>query len=138
MMKEVAEALLHLHLKGIVHGDLKMPNVVRTGARLLLIDLDASAKVRNKDASEDVSTKDANVQYAGSKFSSGVLPPEMIHKVQTRTELNEYEKYVKKRGGEEQLQLLDGIHYVILRPIATLNSPEMCAFACSLGWEELP
>mmetsp|Transcript_17354 Transcript_17354/g.42443 ORF Transcript_17354/g.42443 Transcript_17354/m.42443 type:complete len:126 (+) Transcript_17354:671-1048(+) len=125
MMKEVAEALLHLHLKGIVHGDLKMPNVVRTGARLLLIDLDASAKVRNKDASEDVSTKD-------------VLPPEMIHKLKTRTELNEYEKYVKKRGGEEQLQLLDGIHYVILRPIATLNSPEMCAFACSLGWEELP
>mmetsp|Transcript_17355 Transcript_17355/g.42446 ORF Transcript_17355/g.42446 Transcript_17355/m.42446 type:complete len:115 (+) Transcript_17355:671-1015(+) len=102
MMKEVAEALLHLHLKGIVHGDLKMPNVVRTGARLLLIDLDASAKVRNKDASEDVSTKDANVQYAGSKFSSGVLPPEMIHKVQTRTELNEYEKYVKKGGSEEE------------------------------------
>jgi len=97
MMKELAEALLHLHEKRIVHGDLKMPNVVRTDTRLLLIDLDASAKVGDKDASVD------DIDYVGSKFSSGVLPPEMIHKLKTQKELDLYEDYVEKGGSEDEI-----------------------------------
>ncbi|CAJ1935074.1 unnamed protein product [Cylindrotheca closterium] len=81
LMGEIGEALLHLHEKGIVHGDIKMLNAVRSNHRLLLIDLDASRKVG---------------EYIGSKFSSGVLPPEMIYELKTRKELNVYVNYVQQ------------------------------------------
>ncbi|GMH74193.1 hypothetical protein TrRE_jg7728, partial [Triparma retinervis] len=53
----------------LIHGDIKFLNVVRFSSRLRLIDLDASAPL----------CTDSTVFYAGAKFSSGVLPPEMIH-----------------------------------------------------------
>lgn len=65
LMKEVGEALAYLHDQGVVHGDLKMLNVVRMNNRLSLIDLDASAKI--------------GLDFVGAKFSSGILPPELVH-----------------------------------------------------------
>ena len=63
LMKEIAEALAHLHQNNIIHGDLKMLNILRVDGRMRLIDLDAAC------------TFD---ETAGCKFSSGVLPPEMF------------------------------------------------------------
>ncbi|CAJ1956573.1 unnamed protein product, partial [Cylindrotheca closterium] len=80
LMKQVGEALQHLHKMKIIHGDIKMLNVVRITHLLELIDLDASTK---------------NGDSAGSKFSSGVLPPEMTYKLNTREELEMYERYVQ-------------------------------------------
>eukprot|EP00978_Attheya_sp_CCMP212_P014188 scaffold36092_cov46-Attheya_sp.AAC.4 len=66
--KQIAEALQHLHNKKIIHGDIKLLNIVRFQGLLRLIDLDASARISESDAKS----------YIGSKFLSGVLPPEMI------------------------------------------------------------
>jgi serine/threonine protein kinase len=64
--KQLAEAIAHVHSKGITHGDLKLQHVVRFGDRLRLIDFGAAVEFGS---------------YVGSKFSSGVLPPEMIAKL---------------------------------------------------------
>ena len=59
----VARALGHLHQQGRIHGDLKPLNIMRLGADIRLIDLDASCAI---DA------------VAGKKWSSAYLPPEMF------------------------------------------------------------
>ena len=70
---QLANALQKLHEKDIIHGDVKLSNIVRVGGTIKLIDLDASANINS-------SYKDAST-FAGKKFSSGVLPPEMIYKL---------------------------------------------------------
>ena len=65
LMKQVTEAVDHLHENNLMHGDIKMNNVVRQNNRLRMIDFDAAA-----DLGDDES-------LAGAKFSSGVLPPEV-------------------------------------------------------------
>ena len=72
MAKELAEALKHVHSKGLIHGDVKLQNVVRFGVRLRPIDLDAAVEIDSLAGADYES-------FAGAKFSSGVLPPEMIH-----------------------------------------------------------
>jgi serine/threonine protein kinase/uncharacterized small protein (DUF1192 family) len=66
LAKDLAEAIEHVHSKDLVHGDVKLTNVVRFDSRLCLIDLDAAVKINS---------------LAGAKFSSGVLPPEMIQEL---------------------------------------------------------
>lgn len=72
MMQEIGEALQHCHTMNIIHGDLKMFNVVRINGKMRLIDLDAAAVINEDDF--------------GAKFSSGVLPPEMFCKLENGTE----------------------------------------------------
>jgi serine/threonine protein kinase len=67
MMKDTAEALSYLHSRGIMHGDIKMLNVLRLKTRLQLIDMDAAAVIGES--------------FSGAKFSSGILPPEMFCKL---------------------------------------------------------
>ena len=71
MTKSVGEAMGHLHSLHLMHGDLKMLNVVRMGSQLKLIDLDAIASFSSVGSSNLLT-------YAGAKFSSGILPPEMF------------------------------------------------------------
>ncbi len=68
--QQVAESIKHLHDQGIVHGDLKLLNIVRIDERLRLIDLDACSKFSME--SDETLPK----FYAASNFSSAVLPPE--------------------------------------------------------------
>jgi serine/threonine protein kinase len=75
MAHELGLAVQHLHDCGIVHGDLKILNCVRINNRMHLVDFDAAATVAA--LGEDVTM----ANYAGSKFSSGVLPPEMFAKL---------------------------------------------------------
>jgi serine/threonine protein kinase len=63
LMMEIGLALKHCHDQRLIHGDLKMLNIVRANNVMKLIDLDASAQFD---------------EFCGSKFSSGVLPPEMF------------------------------------------------------------
>jgi len=67
--KQLVECVDHLHSRQLVHGDLKMKNVVRRDQHLLIIDLDAAANQNQEN------------QYMGAKFSSSVLPPEMFVKL---------------------------------------------------------
>lgn len=65
LLRGVAEAVQYIHGKGLIHGDIKALNIVLSNEnKIKLIDLDASLK-------EDI-------DYAGAKFSSGILPPEMF------------------------------------------------------------
>jgi serine/threonine protein kinase len=64
LMQEVGECVRHCQKKGIIHGDLKMLNVVRVNGSIRLIDFDAAAKI--------------DTELFGAKFSSGILPPEMF------------------------------------------------------------
>ena len=63
------KALAHLELKGILHGDVKLLNIVRiqqlATSTIKLIDMDAIATLNESG-------------FVGAKFSSGVLPPEMF------------------------------------------------------------
>ena len=74
ILTEVFEAVAHLHDKGLMHGDLKLLNVVRfrRDNRLRLIDLDAAARIEEKENQNS---------FAGAKFSSAVLPPEMFYEL---------------------------------------------------------
>jgi ankyrin repeat protein len=65
--RQIAEAISHVHEKGLIHGDMKLLNIVRYRHRLRLIDMDACVQI------SDSQTK----SYAGAKISSGVLPPEV-------------------------------------------------------------
>ena len=58
-----------------MHGDIKMVNIVRfrINNKLRLIDMDASAKIVPLGGEED--------SFAGAKFSSAILPPEMIERL---------------------------------------------------------
>jgi serine/threonine protein kinase len=79
ILQEVGAALQHCHRKNMIHGDLKMLNIVRVGDTMRLIDFDAAA-----------SFGDA----FGAKFSSGILPPEMLYKLQTKEEVDQYMQVV--------------------------------------------
>ncbi|KAF0700109.1 Aste57867_9340 [Aphanomyces stellatus] len=83
MLYEVGMALNHLHESGLVHGDLKKLNVLRVQNALKLIDLDASAKIGDA---------------VGTKFSSGILPPEMFYKLKTIDEIEQYKSYWNSTG----------------------------------------
>ena len=67
IMRQIGEALLHLHEKGIIHGDLKPLNVMKTIEDLVerwkLIDFDAAAGID---------------EPAGEKYSTGYAPPELM------------------------------------------------------------
>ena len=60
--RQVASALARLHASGVVHGDVKPRNVVRAGAAMVLIDMDAAGP--------------AGAPVA-SKSSSAFAPPEL-------------------------------------------------------------
>ena len=79
LAKQLAEALSYVHSRGIIHGDLKAQNVVQIGGRLRLVDFGAAV---------------AFGSFVGAKFSSGVLPPEMIAKL-TVDECARFDKYFR-------------------------------------------
>jgi serine/threonine protein kinase len=67
MFRQITHAVEHMHDRQLIHGDLKPMNIMQAGNRMLLIDLDASAGF-----------SEGNVQFAGAKYSSAYLPPELI------------------------------------------------------------
>jgi len=87
ILQDVFGAVIHLHKQGLMHGDLKMANIVRLALdnRLRLIDLDASVKILSESGDDP--------SYSGAKFSSAILPPEMIHELKSDEEREAFEKY---------------------------------------------
>ncbi len=91
--QQVAESIQHLHHQGIVHGDLKLMNIVRIDERLCLIDLDACSKF-NKPIEQTL-----HKFFAFSKFSSAVLPPESIHPLKNDAEFDQFRVHFGGGGG---------------------------------------
>eukprot|EP00984_Skeletonema_dohrnii_P026995 scaffold16422_cov78-Skeletonema_dohrnii-CCMP3373.AAC.4 len=97
ILRQVFEAVKHLHEKKIMHGDIKMLNVVRfrIDNKLRLIDLDASATI------VPIGGEDENKTFAGAKFSSAILPPEMIERIVTEEQLEKFKKYWESENDED-------------------------------------
>ena len=81
MAKDLAQALAHLHHQKVMHGDVKPLNALRMHDKIYLIDLDAAA------AFDCVGSG-----FAGAKFTSPFLPPEMFYKL-TPAEEKQYNDY---------------------------------------------
>eukprot|EP00984_Skeletonema_dohrnii_P008410 scaffold3085_cov91-Skeletonema_dohrnii-CCMP3373.AAC.3 len=94
MLRQVFEAVQHMHEKNLMHGDIKMVNIVRfrIDNKLRLIDLDASAQISVVEES-----------FAGAKFSSAILPPEMIERIETKEKLEEFDKYWEAENENKDL-----------------------------------
>ena len=86
--RQVLEALKYIHDKGVMHGDVKMLNVTRFNHdnRFRLIDFDASCRIDN------------SASYACAKFSSSCVPPEMLHKFESATEVDKFNAYWQRSG----------------------------------------
>ncbi|KAK1747141.1 serine/threonine-protein kinase [Skeletonema marinoi] len=97
ILKQVFEAVKHLHEKKLMHGDIKMLNIIRLGIdnKLRLIDLDASARIVPSGGEEE------SFAGASAKFSSAILPPEMIYRIETEEQLEKFKKYWKSEIDED-------------------------------------
>lgn len=109
--KDIAEAILHIHRKGLIHCDLKHSNVIQLGGRMRLIDLSAATEV---DA------------FAGAKFSSGVVPPEMITRLTTDDDRRRFSDYFREseESGNEQWdrikpKVLSSKEYFVVKTFST-------------------
>ncbi|KAH9111025.1 hypothetical protein AeMF1_006954 [Aphanomyces euteiches] len=98
LLEEVVLALQHLHSHGIVHGDLKKLNILRVQSHLKLIDFDAATKFG---------------QLIGTKFSSGILPPEMFCKLNSDAEKRLHESYWKSDDPAAYFKVKPKEDYVI-------------------------
>lgn len=86
---QIGTALQSLHEQSTIHGDLKMENVVRFGKNLALVDFDSACKFGIKGKGEKMGS-------GSSKFCTGVLPPEMICRIDLVSDykkLIQYEEY---------------------------------------------
>lgn len=61
IIRDVCEALDHCHQRSIIHGDVKMANIIRVGRHCKLIDMDGSVDF-------------GRGEYAGEKYRSVLLP----------------------------------------------------------------
>jgi serine/threonine protein kinase len=94
---DLASALQHCHERGVMHGDVKMSNVVRVGRDIKLIDLD-SALFFPIPGSGTSSSSSSRSEHAGLKFSSANLPPEMFYELASEEEHNQFVDYWAVRG----------------------------------------
>ena len=62
---QLVHCVEHMHEKGVLHGDLKTLNIVRTAGQWKLIDLDAACVIGK--------------EHVGHKSSSAYVPPEAIY-----------------------------------------------------------
>lgn len=79
MARDLAQALAHLHSQKVMHGDVKPLNALRMQDKIYLIDLDAAAPFDF-----------AGSGFAGAKFTSPFLPPEMFYKLTPAEEKKYY------------------------------------------------
>jgi serine/threonine protein kinase len=72
IFKQIVNAVKHIHLCGVMHGDLSPGNIVQFEGTMRLLDFDGAAVIGRR-----------NVEYAGAKFSSAYVPPEMLAELQS-------------------------------------------------------
>ena len=95
-LSDICNCLIVLHSANIIHGNLKMANVIRFAGRMELIDLDASATVATSNENHRLNAEN----YNGSKVSSGIMPPEMIH---TFKQFNTFDSYFENEKNKDTI-----------------------------------
>ena len=92
--KDICSGIKVFHEKRRMHGDIKPQNFVRVKNKIQMIDFDACGKI--------VESNDLKSSFhAGLKFSSGVVPPEMICKMNS-VEKDQYLTYFKSLEVDDQ------------------------------------
>ena len=112
MMKEVAEDVQYCHENGIIHCDLKMANIIRVNGRMKLTDFDAACKIGPSENPAD--------NFAGGKFSSGVLPPEMFHNLKG-TDAEKLKAYWDCESSKVDTELRNKV-----KPKKSVQGPSYC------------
>ena len=123
----VGSVLWALHNeRGVVHCDLTMSNVLRWNAAsnvYALTDFEGSCRSRshrnnhhhhNHNAHSNNNHANTRCDFPGSKFSSGILPPEMVHKLdldQTR-QYNRYWRHVSDDAKDLKLLTPDDVQAI--------------------------
>ena len=103
LVREVVEAVDHLHSRGLVHGDIKVlracrrgrasfPNLFSPSQALNILRIGGRLKITDFDSSKPISTTN-RPSILGDKFSSGVLGPEMFYMLRNKEELRMFEEY---------------------------------------------
>jgi serine/threonine protein kinase len=72
IIRDIAQALQHIHSRGICHSHLKLSSIIRIGERYCLTDLTAATNL------EIFYIQDAEVIGSLFSISTGYLPPEMF------------------------------------------------------------
>lgn len=75
IVREIAQALLHLHKKNISHRDLKLENVLLHDKKFKLCDFGSATKVNNQ-----LSATDEDFEEFEKYTTLMYRPPEMIDK----------------------------------------------------------
>ena len=91
-LRQIFRAVEHMHQQKLMHGDLKPLNIVQyqRDDGLRIIDLDACARIYGAN--------EKGRSYAGAKFSSAFMPPEMIYCLKTEAEREQHEQYWQEQG----------------------------------------
>lgn len=88
LLYEIAQAIKHLHSREVLHGDIKSLNIVRIEENgktyVKIIDLDASMDFKKN---------------ACTKFSSGILPPEIFVTL-NESEKAQFDRYIRQIAGD--------------------------------------
>jgi len=77
---------------GVVHGNLSLSNIVKVGSDVALIDLDSATLIGKREIASILSNKVAGISQ---KFSSAVLPPELIEKINLSRNPDALKRYLK-------------------------------------------
>merc|ERR1712185_305982 len=108
MARQVILAAQHLHQRGLAHGDIKALNVSpnpRARAPSLTRRFRAQAVRFARDQQLRLIDLDAAVRisggFAGAKFSSAVLPPEMIYELKDDDELRQIHEYWREEKADD-------------------------------------
>jgi serine/threonine protein kinase len=97
-VRQVGDCIRYVHDKGMIHGDIKMNNVIMFNDIFRLIDLDSSIVLNNKqqqDTQQQDDGFDKQTVFYGrvNSFSSALVPPEMLHKFTDMPSIESYNKY---------------------------------------------
>jgi len=95
LLLKVGNAVWELHQRSVIHGNLILSNIVQFGSHVALIDLDSATLMSKKEYGSMLTNKIAGISQ---RFASGVMPPELIARIdliEDHNALRAYEKYWK-------------------------------------------
>lgn len=111
---KAVQCLQHVHESGFTHQEIKMSNFIRLDGDLRLTDMDAALRL------------DCDL-FAGAKFSSSTLGPEMFHRFQSAEEIQQFEEYFdeERRSGSRLWRKI--------KPVTTKDGFSYCVKTYKLG-----
>ena len=107
----------------VIHGNLILSNIVQFGSHVALIDLDSATLMSKKEYGSMLTNKIAGISQ---RFASGVMPPELIARIdliEDHNALRAYENYWKhiKNDAAEMNRITSDDTHAISKIVQILN-----------------